>query len=403
MGALGDGRLIVRPAPERTSSGPAISLYYLLVYGAGGITMPFLPQYLKSLGLTGTELGLLLAMNPALSLVAPPLWAQVSDRTGRPGRALFIVTSGTALAFSLLLVVKSFAAALSAFVVYACFNSAISTLIDSMALRHVARTGGSYARIRLFGSLGFASVSLLFGRWVGAVDQRVVVGALTLLGAGAAWSAMSLSYVRARAGHGPKPSWDAALGLAQGHDMRVFLVAVAVHWAACGPYHSALAIHATALALPTHVIGDAATLGVVSEIGVMSIWPRWGHRFSPRVVLCVSFAASAVRWLGMALTSNGTVLVLLSVFHGLTFGVFFLAAVAFMTERVPDSLRATGQALFVACAFGVGSLAGVLATGVGLDLLPNTHALFGISAALEVIPAVLVLQLKTARPNRAAD
>jgi PPP family 3-phenylpropionic acid transporter len=400
MGALPDGRLIVRTTTDRPSTAPAITLYYLLVYGAGGITMPFLPQYLKSLGLTGTQLGLLLAMNPALSLIAPPVWAQISDRTGRPGRALLIVTTGAAIAFSLFLVVKSFAAALSVFFVYACFNSAISTLIDSMALRHVARTGGSYARIRLWGSLGFATVALIFGRLVGEVDQRVIVASLTLIGAGAAWTAMGLSHVRARPGHGPRPSWDAALGLAQGREMRVFLLAVAVHWAACGPYHSALAIHATALALPTRVIGDAMTLGVVSEIAVMSVWPRWGHRFSPRTLLFVSFAASAVRWLGVGLTSNGTVLVLLSAFHGLTFGVFFLSAVAFMTERVPDSLRATGQALFVACAFGVGSLAGVLATGVGLDLLPNTHGLFFISAALEVIPAVLVLQLpRMAKPG----
>ncbi|MBK7859577.1 MAG: MFS transporter [Archangiaceae bacterium] len=385
--------MIVRPLEGRSSTAPSLTLYYLLVYGAGGITMPFLPQYLKTLGLTGTEVGLLLSMSPALSLVAPALWGQLTDRTGRPGLVMLAVTTGSATTFAFFLVVKGFGGALAVFFVYACFASANTTLIDSMTLRHVARHGGSFARIRLWGSVGFAVVSLAFGRLVDTIDYRAVVGSFTLLAAGAVWTAIGLAQVTSRVGHGPRPSWNAALGLAQGHEMRVFLIAAAIHWAAGGPYHSALAIHATALKLPTHVVGDAATLGVVSEIAVMVMWPRIARRAHPRTLLFLSFAASGLRWLGVALTTDGTVLVLLSVFHGLTFGVFFLSAVAFMTERVPDSLRASGQALFVASAFGVGSLTGVLGTGVGLDLLPSSNAVFAISAGLEVIACALVLQL----------
>src|SRR5262249_3445301 len=154
-----------------------------------------------------------------------------------------------------------------------------------------------------------------------------------------------------------------------------------LHWFACGPYHSALSIHVTRLQLPTHVIGDAATLGVVSEIFVMTTWPRWGHRVSPRALLFLSFVSSGVRWAGTPFSADGSGLVALGVLHGLTFGVFFLSAVAFMAERAPDTLRASGQALFVASAFGVGGLAGYLATGVGLDLLPSSNAVFAVAAA----------------------
>src|SRR5258708_3449580 len=122
---------------ERGTSAPALGLYYLFVYGAIGVALPFLPQYLKSLGLTGTEVGLLLAVSPALSLVAPPLWGQLADRTGRPGLVLLAVTAMSTASFALFLVVQSFAGALVVFVLYACFASAISTVIDSMTLRHV--------------------------------------------------------------------------------------------------------------------------------------------------------------------------------------------------------------------------------------------------------------------------
>lgn len=379
--------------PERGTTTSSITLYYLFIYGAIGITLPFFPQYLKSLGLTGTEVGLLLSVSPALSLVAPPLWGQLADRTGRPGLILLVVTGSACACFGLFLVVKSFAAVFFVFLVYGCFASAISTLIDSMTLRHVARSGGSYARLRLWGSIGFATMSLSFGRLVDVIDERVVIVTVVLTGLGTAWTAIGLSRVKVVAAAGPRPDFKAAAGLAESREVRLFLVAVALHWFACGPYHSALSIHVTAMKLPNRVIGDAATLGVLSEIAIMMTWPRWGHVFSPRKLLFVSFAASAVRWAGVALTTNGDVLVALGLFHSLTFGVFFLSAVAFMAERSPETLRATGQALFVAAAFGVGGLSGYLATGVGLDLLPSSHAVFGIAAALELVPALLVLQL----------
>src|SRR5438046_615985 len=98
------------PSP-RDTSGPALGLYYLFVYGAIGVSLPFFPQYLKSLGLTGTEVGLLLAAGPALALVAPPFWGQLADRSGRPGLVLAFVTAAAGGAFALFLGVKSFTGA----------------------------------------------------------------------------------------------------------------------------------------------------------------------------------------------------------------------------------------------------------------------------------------------------
>lgn len=93
----------------------------------------------------------------------------------------------------------------------------------------------------------------------------------------------------------------------------------------------------------------------------------------------------------MSLTSSGTVLMALAVIHGLTFGAFFAASVGYMAKAAPDSLRATGQAMFVACAFGLGGLLGYLATGAAYDALGG-HRLFLVGAGLEVVPMLLMLQ-----------
>jgi PPP family 3-phenylpropionic acid transporter len=380
---------------SREPSGRAIALYYLLQYSTIGVTLPFLPQYLKSLGFSGTGVGVLLAISPVLSLLAPPLWGQLVDRTGQSGRVLLLVTFGTATAFSVLLWVRGYAAVFLALLLVAGFSSAISSLADAMTLRHVARAGGSFARVRLWGSIGFAIASLSFGRLVTQIDAKVIAAPLVMMGLSTAWTLFALSGASSPRGSGPKPTLGSALALLREPELKLFLAAVALHWLACGPYHSALSIHVTSLHLPPSVVGDTATLGVVAEILVMTTWPRWGHRVRPYPLLVFSFGVSALRWLGMSLTSDGTVLTALAVLHALTFGTFYLASVAFIAERVPESLRATGQALFTAAVYGVGGLLGYVATGIGIDLW-SSHAVFGAAAVLELVPAALLLL----RPQR---
>jgi DHA1 family multidrug resistance protein-like MFS transporter len=48
-----------------------------------GIVMPIMPFYVESMGASAAELGLLVAISPAIQLVASPMWGSVSDRHGR--------------------------------------------------------------------------------------------------------------------------------------------------------------------------------------------------------------------------------------------------------------------------------------------------------------------------------
>jgi len=177
----------------------------------------------------------------------------------------------------------------------------------------------------------------------------------------------------------------------------VLLASTALHWVACAPFNGSFSIHVTALGLPPTVVGLSAGLGVVAEIAVMFLYPRLFGRTQPRYLLCLSFAASAVRWLAMSLLDGGVALVLVQALHGLTFGLFYTATVSYLAERVPPQLRASGQALFAAVTWGVGGLIGFLTAGKGYDALGG-HGLFAVAAAVELVPAALVLWARPPRP-----
>lgn len=369
--------------------------FYLLYFGTVGITQPFLPAYLRSLALSTTEVGLLLALQPLASLIAPPLWGHLADRTGRLSHVLTLLTVGTALCFAPLMTVERFPALVVTLGAYACFASSITTLLDSLALNHVAQRGGSFAHLRLFGSLGFIICTTAFGLWVQQVDRSTIAVALTLLILLSLWS-LSL---RARTPTGATPHALAGLQLLRDNkDLRWLLAATCLHWMACAPYNGMFAIHVTALGLPPSVVGLSFGLGVVAEVAAMLLYPRFADRIAPRHLLCLSFALSALRWGGVALVSSPLPLAALSLLHGMTFGAFYLSSVAFMARRVPQHLRASGQGLFAAVTFGIGGLVGFTSSGAGYSLLGGGHALFAVAGVLEILAAVLVLQASPTPP-----
>lgn len=351
-----------------------------------GVILPYLPAYFASTGLTATQVGLLLGMQPAFSLVVPGLVARLADRTGHTARIYTVLATGAVAGFAPLLWVSGFPSVALAFGVYALFASSLTTMLDTLALAHVAHAGGSYARLRLFGSAGFVVSSAAFGWMLSGYGKATVVVPLAVMAAGMAWSLRLHDVAR------PVARGDRG-GLKLDRELVLLMAASAVHWIASAPFHGMFAIHVDAIGLPASVVGTAASLGVVAEIAFMLVFPGLEARFAPRRILAVAFVLSAVRWGVMASTDSAVVIVAVALLHGFSFGAFLVATIAALARRVPAEHRAAGQALFVTATFGVGGLAGFLLAGRGYDLLGG-HRLFACAAALELVPLSLVLLLR---------
>ncbi len=356
---------------------------YALYFASTGVTLPFLPGYLGRRGLTATEIGFLLAIQPAIALVAPRIFCSLADRTGKHARVLTIMAGGTTAAFATLLLAGSFAGYAAGLFLYAVFVTSIVPLVDSLSIEAVRRAGASYSHLRLFGSIGFVCTSLSVGLLVEAEGSGVLLLPLVFLAAATVLAATVRSDIStARV----VEAFDPALRRL----LTPLLAASALHWIACAPYHGSLALHVHALGLPNWVVGTSAAVGVVAEIGVMLLYPRFLERFDPRRVLIIAFLASAVRWLGMSATTSASGIVALSLLHGFTFGAFYVAAMGFLAREVPAEQRARGQGLYGAITFGGGGLIGFAVSGYGFDWLGG-RGLFAIAAGVEIVAAVVAM------------
>lgn len=372
-------------------------LFYVLFFMTVGVSLPFMPGYFKTLDFSGAQSGMLLSVGPMFSLFMPPIWGQLADRSGKPGLVLLAATLGGVLGYALLFSATTFPEALLALCVHATFTTSITSLADTLALNHVQQHGGTYAGIRIWGSLGFVMASLPFGFLITTVDRTTVFVPLVLLSAAALACFLTLARVPGRAHEGPKPNWQNAFSLLRQPEMFLFLLATCLHWASCAPYHGSLAPHVKDLGLAPWVVGVSSSVGVGSEIVVMVTWWRWAPQLSTKKLLLACFLGSSARWAVMAFTSNPWVLIASACLHGLTFGVFYLASVEWLVSRAPGSLRATGQSLFAAATFGVGGIVGYRTSGVLYDVLGG-HRLFAVASVMALVPA-LVLVLTPHRPK----
>jgi PPP family 3-phenylpropionic acid transporter len=355
--------------------------------------LPFFAAYLRGLGFTGEQIGLVQMLPSLLAPAVAIAWATFADHRSTPQRALRVAAGWAAFTVLPLSLARAPWQVGAVVVLMALGDRAVVPLADSITLEWCRRNPAvSYARIRLFGSLGFIALSLLVGRALTLRGDRpadlLVPAAVTLCVAGFALAARGAP----ASGHAAeRPSGRDMLGLVRDPRLHLLLAAAAVHWAACAPFHLFFGVFVRDLGLPADVTGLGMGLGVLAEIGALLVFPRLERRLPLRALFAIAFVGSALRWALLARASGAAAVAALQLLHGLTFGLFWGSAMKALSDLVPAPLRATGQAVFTAVVFGGGNAIGYALSGIGYDRLGGVAPLFGFAAGAELLSLAVVL------------
>lgn len=380
-----------------------LCLFYFLYYGNVGAFLPHFAAYLRGLGFTGEAIG---AVQLVPSLLAPAVamaWGAWADRAGTPARALGRAAAVAAVAALLLPIARTPLAVGAVLVAQALGDRAVVPLADAVTVEWCrAHPDRSYARIRLWGSIGFVVLAVGVGAALAARGNRAADLLVPVVVTGCvAGYALAAHRVPAAAPHPHRPGRAELSALLRDRRLLVLLAACAFHWGACAPYHLFFGVLVRDLGLPAHVTGLGMGVGVAGELAVLLAYPRLSARLGLRATFAIAFLGSVVRWLLVSRITAAPLLVGVQLLHGLTFGLFWGSAMEALAGTVPAPLRATGQALFAAVVFGAGNAAGYFLTGLGYDRLGGAAPLFAVAAAVELVPLAAVL-LSAAAPAAGA-
>ena len=333
-----------------------------------GFFNPYLPLWLKDLGLGLVAISLLTSVQAATRLFAPYIWGWVSDHTGERVKLLRL-GAAVALASALLLWLEPTPLWLGVVLFVMFTHTSAMMPMSEAAMAHLVSQGGAfdakrYGRVRLWGSIGFLLTVFVAGAWFEAWGMRqfptlTIFSLLAVL-----LSALWVPDLKEAAppAHEPRPAvWPVLRQPA----VRWFFASTFFHVLSHIGIYVFFSLYLDSLGYSKTVIGLMWAVSVLVEIA----WFFWQSRWLPWLpmsgwlVLCAG--AMVLR---MALTAAWAdvlwVLALAQALHALTFAAHHTASVAMVSHHFPARLRGRGQALYAVLAYGCSGVIGGLSGGV---------------------------------------
>lgn len=374
------------------SSATRPALQYVLLFGATGVSLPFAGLWLKAQGLSGAEIGTLLAAPMLARLVTGPMIAVWADGFARRRTPIAILGLIAAAGYAAAGLVEGYALWALFWFVGATATSGMLPLTDVLTLRLARRDGFTFSLPRGFGSAAFVVANVIMGGLLtrASVDVVIVwIVCASLLGALVAATALPPEPV----GEGERQAGrERFRGLGRLVADPVFMtaiVAVGAVQSAHAVYYGFSVILWKAQGLSETVTGLLWAFGVAVEIGFMWVVEPWRRRVGIGAValLAVGAGAAALRWSLMALAPPLWALWPLQALHALSFAATFLAGVELVDRLSPAESHTAGQTLSAVLSTGVlmglaTVLAGPLydAYGAGAYWAMAGMALFGLAA-----------------------
>lgn len=360
---------MTRPPFPRIGKGSERSLlhaklagFYALYYVSVGGFVPYWTLYLSHLGYSPVEIGTVLGVTGLMRVIAPVAWGSIMDRSGR--RMPWIVGGmlATSVLFGAVPFTNSFATLIGLHAAYAIFWNAALPAFDVVTLNHLMRTGRDYARIRLWGSVGFivsvyAIGVLLQATGIAPLPWIIVASMIAM-----AWLGYHISDVAdLRAHTGPAAGLIRTL---RQPAVLTLLAACFLSQLSFAPFYSFFSLYLETHDYTRSTIGAFWALGVLAEVIVFVYSGRLIARYGARQVLIFSLATAVLRWLLLALFVDvPAMLVFGQLLHFSSFGLYHAVSVHYIHLLFPGRLQGRGQAVLAATTFGLGGSLGNFAGG----------------------------------------
>ncbi|MFQ3542447.1 MFS transporter [Halobacillus rhizosphaerae] len=374
-----------------------IQVFYFFVFFGFGSLFPLLSVFLEQeKGLNHTEIGMIIAALPLITIFIQPIWGMLSDYTRRPKRLLMvaaIAAAGLGFFYPLL---QPFPILLVGIIVIALFQSGIVPLSDSLSLSFVQTNGKEYGNIRLWGAIGFAVSVFVLGRvtdLTGSLDWIFY-----FFSAGLIFALIALTQF-------PRKADDVSVSFRTGIGIlikqKAFLLFLFSNFLIFGP------VLANNYYFGTFILSVGGTLSGVgitfllaagSEAPFMKFAQQVINKMGVLQVILLSASVSCLRWLLYFFDPSSTVVYLSTIVQGISVGLYIPAALILVRELAPRQVRATAVGLYSAVGNGIGNAFFTFMGGVLIDAW-DVNGMYGFFSLMTFLGIVLLIVVQQTASN----
>lgn len=335
-----------------------MALIYVLVFAGTGVSLPFAGLWFRAHGLSGAEIGAVLATPMLARLITGPAIALWADGFVRRRTPIAILAAVAVLGYGGAGLVEGFALWLPLWFVGATATAGVITLSDVLTLRLCGREGFAFAVPRGVGSAAFVIANVAMGALLIALPVDAVIVWTVASCALAAIAAVWIAPPEAVSDGPAQSSRDRFAGMGRLVADPVFMTAILAVGAVQATHaflYGFSAIEWKARGIPESVTGLLWAFSVVVEIGFMWLFEPWRRRrgIGPWPMLVAGTAAAVLRWVAMAMAPPLWLLWPLQALHALTFAATFLAGLQIVERLSPASSHTAAQMLSSSLAAGV--------------------------------------------------
>lgn len=342
-----------------------LSAFYFCFFGLLGALFPYWSLYLKSLGFSAADIGLLLALPMATKVVAPNLWGWLADHTGQ---RLLIIRVGALLScacFSGIFLSQQFWVVAMVMVGYSFFWNAVLPQQEVVTTSFLRKTPENYSRVRLWGSIGFIIFVLGSGAWFDAysIDSLPVIGFLLLAGIFITSLAVPTPHQQSH-----QRASQAFLSVLRQPAVAAFFVAGMLMQFSHGIYYSFFSIYMETQGYSRGIIGVLWSVGVVAEVVLFMVMHRLLPLFGVRLIMTVCLLLATLRWLTIGYFPELLwLLIVAQTLHAFTFGAYHSAGIDCIRRLFEPGNQGKAQALYSAFCLGLGGAIGSWLGGLVWD------------------------------------
>lgn len=326
-----------------------LGLYYCAIFIGTGASLPYMPVWFRAQGLSGAEIGIILAAPSLARIIISPFAAIWADGFRLRRTPLAIIGAVAALAYGAIGLVHGFTAWLLAWTIAAAMLGTLPSLADVMGLRLSRREGFSYPFARGLGSIAFIVGNLTVGALLGFLSpDLVLIWTIAAAVLTAIFAGVLLPPEPVHEGGETPPRSSRWRGLSDLLRNRLFMIAVVgagVIQASHGFYYAFSALLWRKQGIGEAWIGVLWAIGVILEVAFMWFAEGWRRRVRPEVMVAIGGVAALVRWTALAFSPPLWLLFPLQGLHSLSFTATFLGSLALIERYAPPHTASAAQTI----------------------------------------------------------
>ncbi|OME04228.1 MFS transporter [Paenibacillus odorifer] len=330
--------------------------FLFTIYGTSVLVVSYFPLFYTHLGFSSSQIGYLYSLGPLISILSNLFWSMISDKLGTVRKIMFILLAGQLVTGLLLARAAEFSSVMLILSFFYFFYYPVFPLADTMAIKVAERHGRNFITIRVFGSLGYSFFALTVGYALRALGSTWSLTLCIIIIIAALLITLGLKDVKRPAViETTNQDKDTAEADNSKNGLKDILLQKEVLWffgcvfvLALGHRmnEAFLTISLKQLGAGEEIIGWALLASALSEIPVLFILSRYGDKFKELPLLALGSLMYALRFLLMSLADHPGSMIAIQAMHSISFGVFYVTSVRYITRIIPDRLRATGLAIF---------------------------------------------------------